>query len=1128
MADNVNEDVKIGVSLVPVKVKETAQKLKKQVEDILQSGGNKSSKMTSLEMSLKQSSQKADELLNKMKSMEGTKVPTEEYTKLQSELDKAVEENTKLADSFDATNKKADELEAELARMENVKVPTDEYSELQKYIEKTENAQIKLEERMERFLATGGSKKSKSYKGMSYDLENLENTLANAKGELQDLVDTGKAFKLGSETDEYKQVEQELNNVIGELNTILEQQTQSQNNIDNIEDKIKSLEGEAGTQFKTTQYSALSDDYNKAVEEYEKLGNEFDKAQAKADELEAKLKELDSVETPTAEIEQEYEATDKELDKVLNDMSQILEKQKAAEANIDSIEAKLRQMESTGNAYKTATGGAFTSGETTAEYQKLEQQLDGVCDKIKLTTQKWYELKNVQDKPGSTEGVSKTKAKVDQLAKSVKKTTSNVKQLHSASNKGFSAASKSLSGLIKKIAKYAVGISTLYVLFSKLRSWGKEGLDSLAKQSSEVNSQLSQLLTSFNRLKASIGAAFQPILTVVTPILDALINKIADVMEAIAKLIAMLTGQSYIYKAVAVQQDYAASLDSTADSAEEATKKLATYDTLVVIDQDTGSSGSGSSTPELATFEKEAVGSSAALDAIWEKLQSIADLFKKGFFDGLGDYETRLEDIKTKLGMIKDSILDIWNDPNVRTAASNWTDTTIYNLGRITGATASIGLTLRENVVGGLALYLQDNTDRIKSYLIDMFDISSDVMNMFGDLAVAIADIFEAFGSEDGQKITSNLIGIFADAVMGITELLMKFIRDFVEIFVTPIVDNSEKIKTAFQGILDFFAKVTTTIKELIDQIVDKLNDMYDKHIKPFMDSIADGLSELLSKFLDFWNNNVQPMLDRIADKIEQLYQEHIRPFVDKFIDCIGQIFDVLKTFWENILQPLIAWIIDNVLPILLPIVEQVVDTVIDAIGTIFDILGEFLDFISAVLTFLNDVFKGDWSAAWNDVADIFGAVWDLIVSIFKGAINIIIGVLNVLISGVEAAVNLIVTALNTLHFDVPNWVPLIGGKSLGFNIGSVSFGRIPYLAEGAVIPPNKEFLAVLGDQDSGTNIETPLQTMVDAFNAALDARDTSSNNGDIVIQIDGKEVFRAVRQQNKEYKNTTGKSAFA
>lgn len=79
--------------------------------------------------------------------------------------------------------------------------------------------------------------------------------------------------------------------------------------------------------------------------------------------------------------------------------------------------------------------------------------------------------------------------------------------------------------------------------------------------------------------------------------------------------------------------------------------------------------------------------------------------------------------------------------------------------------------------------------------------------------------------------------------------------------------------------------------------------------------------------------------------------------------------------------------------------------------------------------------------------------------------------VLNGIISIVEKAVNGIIAKLNTLHWSIPDWVPGVGGKSFGFDIQQIS---IPRLATGAIIPPNQEFLAVLGDQKSGRNLEAP------------------------------------------------------
>lgn len=140
----------------------------------------------------------------------------------------------------------------------------------------------------------------------------------------------------------------------------------------------------------------------------------------------------------------------------------------------------------------------------------------------------------------------------------------------------------------------------------------------------------------------------------------------------------------------------------------------------------------------------------------------------------------------------------------------------------------------------------------------------------------------------------------------------------------------------------------------------------------------------------------------------------------------------------------------------------------------------------------------------WLDLAKIAG---NGLINGFELAINGIIGMF-------EKMINWIVDGLNKISFDIPDW---LGGGSFGINLPRANFGRvsIPRLAQGAVIPPNREFLAVLGDQKKGTNIEAPLQTIVDAFNIALQGNaNYASGKTEVVLEIDGRELGRAVVEQ--------------
>ena len=287
---------------------------------------------------------------------------------------------------------------------------------------------------------------------------------------------------------------------------------------------------------------------------------------------------------------------------------------------------------------------------------------------------------------------------------------------------------------------------------------------------------------------------------------------------------------------------------------------------------------------------------------------------------------------------------------------------------------------------------------------------------------------------------------------------------------------------------------------------------------------IKDNWESIKDFTIKIWNS-IKDFFHKLWEGIKEIFQkalEFIKDFIHNTFELIKEIVSSVMEFVWSMIKARLE-LIKDIFEAVFGVVRDIISTTFEHIKTVF---GDIKDVFDNIIQFIRDVFAGNWENIWQDIVNIFESIWNTMVDIAKYPINLVIDLINGLIGGVEAAVNYIANALSAIHFDVPDWVPGIGGKSLGFNFSGVSLPRIPQLAKGAVIPPNKEFMAILGDQKQGTNIETPLKTMIEAFNAALDARGNSG--GDIIIEIDGKEVFRAVRKQNKEYKNATGKSAFA
>ena len=226
-------------------------------------------------------------------------------------------------------------------------------------------------------------------------------------------------------------------------------------------------------------------------------------------------------------------------------------------------------------------------------------------------------------------------------------------------------------------------------------------------------------------------------------------------------------------------------------------------------------------------------------------------------------------------------------------------------------------------------------------------------------------------------------------------------------------------------------------------------------------------------------------------------------------VEGIKQIWEGMKQTWNAIVNSIkdawnmfITWL-QSKSPLLASIFQTYGKFVSDVCKNIKDILKGVIDFIVGVFT-------GDWTKAWQGVTEIFKGIWNNIVAIIEAAINFIIN-----------GINLLISALNTIHFEIPDWVPIIGGKSFGISIPLVSQVALPRLAEGAVIPPNREFMAVLGDQKSGTNIETPLETMVQAFKQAMN--ESGGRSQTIILQLNGREFARAVYKANNEETQRVG-----
>lgn len=760
-------------------------------------------------------------------------------------------------------------------------------------------------------------------------------------------------------------------------------------------------------------------------------------------------------------------------------------------------------------------------------------------------------------------------------------------------------------------------------------------------------------------IKASIGQGLINLFTPIIKSINVFLEKIATAANAFKSFTELLTGkkateskpiQSATNDLSGLEDEYNSvsnasnnmasntedSANATADQAEatqEATeaaedylsplddinrmsKETASQETGTTPSGGNGASGNGGIVGAGVDFGEAAKGNtvldetSSLIDKIIARVKELGDLFKKGFWDGLGDYKPILNELKRDLSSIGASLKDIFTDADVQAAASRFIDSFVYNVGKVLSSLTSIGLAIASNVVGGVESYLSENEERIKNHLVSLFDIGAEISDLAGGFAADFAEVFsEVISSQAAQDITGNIIGIFAENSFGLLEIGAKLGRDLLDGITRPFRENKDAIKNSLLETLEPIRTVTQSLEELVQRVWDKVNSVYDESIKPFIDSISSGVSDILGKLLEGYNTYIVPVLDGLSQKLSELLEGPVGTLIESVLTLLGKIFEILMVVWQKALMPVFVWIAENVMPILAPIVNIIGTVFIEAIGLLITVITSVVDTLSALLEFVKNIFSGNFKEAfvglWNDLkqiwhnlgsyfADVFnrmyekakeiasklvstvtgkfkslkseaGKIWDGIKSkaanvwnsigsfisskaerikdaivdkfnaakntvedIFNGIADTIRSIINNAIDIANDAIGLINDAISSAEdaFTFGPWdVPTpFGDVTIGYEASFPRVPTIPYLASGAVIPPNKEFMAVLGDQKHGNNIEAP-ESLIRRI-----VREEAAGGGnkyEVALKVGRRELAKLVIDEAKLMRQQTGKNPF-
>lgn len=857
------------------------------------------------------------------------------------------------------------------------------------------------------------------------------------------------------------------------------------------------------------------------TEEYKTLSVEAEKLNAEMDSIIEKQKDLISLGFSEDEA---YKAVASDIDRI----------GAALEKNIE----KKRQMEESGTAYVTPDTLAIDQ-KVLIDEQKLEQMhtaLGTSYEALKAKTQSYNDTTNQ-----ATNIVNSLKKSMSNVLSILKKGAVAVIRLSKATNK----SNDSLGINLKRILKYAFGIRSLFVLFNRLRSAAVEGFQNLAQASGPTNSSISSLISSLTQLKNSFATAFAPVLNVAAPILTTFINMISKAVTYVGMFIATLTGQKSFTKAIGVQQDYANSLNNTAGAAENAAEAQDDY--LSGLDEvnrfqtnnsgNAGGGGGGDLSPE-DMFETVPIKNSIA-----NMVQKIKDLIKGEDWEGLGSYLA--DGINRGLQKVYDAIN--WNNVGPKItyfviAFARTFNSLVDNLDwNLLGQTIGAGI---NTIVNSLNLLIEGiNWINLgKSFAMSFMGIIDEVNwenlgKLIGNKFMIAWKVFYGFVTNldytDIGLALSNLInGLIEKIDLGIVfSSLSVFAVALLEMLSTAI-QNTDwtavgiQIADALRAI-DWLG-IASGLFDVGLQLVSGLLEAFRELPMP----VQIAASAIAVFFSTFKTLSIISKIIKSAKEFGIVLKLLISP-VGIAVAAIAGIIAILVlliTHWDDVkatMEKFTQWLSGvfthdwteefGILGEGLNVFFRNVSNIFESVKKIF----------GGVIQFITGAFSGNWTQAWEGIKQIFSGIWDGFAAIVKSPINAIIGFFNGLISSAAATVNMIAKMFNNLRVDIPDWVPGIGGKTLGFNIPTWTPGRVPYLATGAVIPPNAPFMAVLGDQRKGNNIEAPEDLLRKIVREESGQNKRYGGNYQFTAQINRRTIFDEIIAEAKLRQTVSGINPF-
>lgn len=631
----------------------------------------------------------------------------------------------------------------------------------------------------------------------------------------------------------------------------------------------------------------------------------------------------------------------------------------------------------------------------------------------------------------------------------------------------------------------------------------------------------------FQQLKASLGKGFIALFTPILRGFNSLLAGLQKVADGFASFVQMLTGADISSSMGSISADIAGIGDDAGGAADNVSgigdaakktakdieKSLAGFDQINKLTADDSSSlGSGTdSTSGIGSVDlvPDVSGSTAnvssAISDMADKVKKALEPLKAISFDNL---VSSLDNLKRAVQPLTEKLFSglEWAYYNVLVPLASW--------------------------------YIEDLIPTYINTLADAFELLNTVLDVFNPVFESAWDNFFKPIAEWTGGIVVDVINSIGDAFLLVAGYLKEHetdVKDWTDLYITPF----------FKTITDFIMELYDLIKNVIGFVIDLLGPSFDEIVAIISGAISaitkivTGVLDILKGVIEFLNGIFTGDIDKCMQGIKDIIK-----------GCLEAIWGIIKVIVSLIVN-LVKGTVDRVINLLKDIftaignilssIKSVFDKVLMAIfNAVISVIDGIKDALWNIVDFVGDTFSSAWSNVWNGIINAFDNIFGGIVDIAKGPINMVIGLINGMLDGLESGINWIVRRVNALSFDVPDWVPVIGGDHFGFDLPEVGFGSIPYLAEGGYVKPNTPQLAMIGDNKHQGEVVAPEDKLLEMAQKAADMASSAEllaeaisilkqilkilETLDLDIQLDGKSLKKYVVDKINEHTKQTGK----